>query len=121
MVGIAADPPPNLRNRRRSQRVELRIPLVLRTQLPDGRTLRVHVISLVANAHGGLLESPLMIQANHQIALVNPKTGQDAWCRVIREERSSTGTFNLAFEFREPQAKFWPMSFPPADWGTLTS
>src|SRR5271168_934615 len=98
---ITADPPTDASNRRRSQRVVLRMPLVLRTELADGRKLRVHAFTLVVNAHGGLLESPLMVEANQQIALVNPKTGKEARCRVIRSERSSADTVALAFEFHE--------------------
>jgi hypothetical protein len=118
---ITVDPPTNASNRRRSHRVMLRVPLFLRTELADGRKLRVHAFSLVVNAHGGLLESALMVQANHQIALVNPKTGEEVWCRVIRAERSSTNTVKVAFEFHEPTATFWPISFPPEDWGTIKS
>ncbi len=116
-IQTIVDPPPDLSNRRRSQRVVLQMPLLLRTELTDGRKVRVHAFTLVVNAHGGLLKSPLMLQANHKIALVNPQTGMEAWCRVIRSERSSADAVTLAFEFHEPSATFWPISFPPEDWG----
>ena len=121
MYRITVDPPTNASSRRRSQRVVLRVPLVLRTELADGRKLRVHAFSLVVNAHGGLLESPLMVEANHQIALVNPKTGKEAWCRVIRSECSSADTVSLAFEFHEPTATDFGLSaFHPKIGGRST-
>jgi hypothetical protein len=117
VIKIIVDSPPDLSNRRRSQRVVLQVPLLLRTELTDGRKVRVHAFTLVVNAHGGLLESPLMLPANHKIALVNPQTGMEAWCRVIRSERSSADTVTFAFEFHEPSATFWSISFRPEDWG----
>ena len=115
-IKIVVDPPSNLSNRRRSQRMVLQMPLLLRTELTDGRKVRVRASTLVVNAHGGLLKLPLMPEANHKIALVNPQTGIEAWCRVIRSVRSSADTATLAFEFHEPSATFWPISFPPEDW-----
>ena len=116
LIQTIVDPPPDLSNRRRSQRVVLQMLLLLRTELADGRKVRVRAFTLVVNAHGGLLKSPLMLPANHKIALVNPQTGKEAWCKVIRSERSSPDTVSLAFEFHEPSATFWPISFPPEDW-----
>lgn len=116
MIQTIVNPPPDLRNRRRSQRVVLQMPLLLRTELTDRGKVRVHAYTLIVNAHGGLLKSPLMLPANYKMSLVNRQTGKEAWCRVIRSERSSADTISLTFEFHEPSAIFWPVSFPPEDW-----
>jgi hypothetical protein len=52
------------RNRRRSERVVLRVPLQLSAKMPDGRHICIEAHSLVVNAHGGLLEVGLELLAD---------------------------------------------------------
>jgi hypothetical protein len=47
------------KNRRRSERVMLQLAVLVRANMPDRRCLQVQAFTLVVNAHGGLLESPL--------------------------------------------------------------
>jgi hypothetical protein len=109
----------NASNRRRSQRVVLQVPILVKTDMPDGKRGQVQGLTLVVNAHGGLLELPLTVVTNQKITLVNPQTGKEVGCRVARAERTSSELVAVAFEFDEPTAKFWPISFPPEDWGAV--
>ena len=113
--------PPEVTNRRRSQRVMLQIAVLIRAELPDGSPVQVQALTLVVNAHGGLLKSPLMLTVSQKIMLGNPQTGREVRCRVVRTERSSSEMVTTAFEFDEPTTRFWPISFPPEDWKEFAS
>ena len=107
----------NLQNRRRSQRVLLQVAVLVRTEMPGGKRLQIQAFTLVVNAHGGLLELPLRMTVDQQITLVNPQTGQEVGCRVVRVEGPSDASFTIAFEFDQRSPRFWPITFPPEDWG----
>jgi hypothetical protein len=49
--------------------------------------------------------------------LNNPQTGSEISCRVVRVEEAGMEFYNIAFEFDRPNPKFWPVTFPPVDWG----
>jgi hypothetical protein len=107
----------NLQNRRRSQRILLQVAVLVRTEMPGGKRLQIQAFTLVVNAHGGLLESPLRMTVDQQITLVNPQTRKEAGCRVVRVEGPSKELFTIAFEFDQRSPRFWPITFPPEDWG----
>jgi hypothetical protein len=104
------------KNRRRSQRIALQIAVLLKASLQDGRTVQVQAFTAAVNAHGGLLESPVKLTANQKILLFNPHFGKDVGCRVVRVEGSSSGLYELAFEFDCRSPQFWPIALPPEDW-----
>jgi len=54
---------------------------------------------------------------NQRITIINPQSRKDVGCTVVRIERPSSGLFQAAFEFDQRSAHFWPIAFPPDDWG----
>jgi hypothetical protein len=82
--------PLELGNRRRSQRVVLQIAVLIRTETGTGKRIEVPALTLVVNAHGGLLQSSLLSEANQRITIVNPKTSSEVRCRVVRVDPSSS-------------------------------
>lgn len=108
-------------NHRRSERVVLRIPILVRAMMSDGNRAQVQGFTLVVNAHGGLLQSTLSVTVNQRIALLHPQSDQQVACRVVRTEQISPQSINVAFEFDEPAPHFWPVSFPPEDWAGAAS
>lgn len=107
------------RNRRRSERVVLRVRLKLSARMPDGKRISIDVHSLVVNAHGGLLEVGMdMLKGQHMI-LSNPATEKVASGKVVRAEGPEDGRFSVAFEFEFPAPSFWPIRFPPPDWSSI--
>jgi hypothetical protein len=104
------------RNRRRSERVVLRVPLQLSARMPDGKRISIAVYSLVVNAHGGLLDVGTDMLRGQQVILSNPRNEQVASGKIVRAEGSGEGRFEVAFEFEFAAPSFWPVSFPPADW-----
>ncbi len=95
----------------------LQLAVLVRANMRDGRCVQVHAFTLVVNAHGGLMETPLELTANQKITIINPQSGKEVGCSVVRMEGPSSGLFQVAFEFDQRNAHFWPITFPPEDWG----
>jgi hypothetical protein len=107
-------PQPN--NRRRSERVVLDVPVVVRTETMEGKRVHEETHTLVVNAHGGLLTLKMEVVPGQPMLLVNPKNEKEQKCRVVRVENPPGGALAVAFEFDSPAPHFWPIVFPPADW-----
>jgi len=71
----------------------------------------------VVNAHGGLLRMQQHLHVGQSFLLSNPQTGSEMSCRVVRTEEDGLEFYRVAFEFDRPAPHFWPIVFPPADWG----
>ncbi len=110
--GTAAD----ARGRRRSERVVLRIPVTLSTTMQNGKRVRIEAMTLVVNAHGGLLDVGMRMFSGQRVVLGNAKTEKIEVCEVLRVEGSEEGRYSVAFKFAIPAPHFWPISFPPEDW-----
>jgi len=109
----------NARNRRRSERVVLKMPVVVRIQTSIGKDTDERAHTMVVNAHGGLLRLGVELTRGQTFKLVNPKTHAEEACRVVRVESRGAGDFAVAFEFCRPVPQFWPVVFPPADWESV--
>jgi hypothetical protein len=120
-AGNGVDDSTGTTGRRRSQRVMLRVPILVKTRIGKGTPSGAEGVTLVVNAHGGLLESTLPVADNEEIILAVPYTGKEVGCRVVRSEVTSSGLVRFAFEFGERTCKFWPISFPPEDWEEVGS
>jgi hypothetical protein len=107
------------RNRRRSERVVLRVPLQLSAKLPDGKRISIEAHTLIVNVHGGLLDVGIEMVRGQQMILNNSRMAKVASGKVLRVEKSEEGRFSVAFEFDIPTPCFWPVSFPPADWSSI--
>jgi len=108
---------PNPADRRRSERVMLQVPVVVRVVARDGKTEEEETQTSVVNAHGGLLKLHMEIKAGQPILLINVRSKMEQSCRVVRVETSLGGHSAVAFEFDQPAPHFWPITFPPEDWG----
>jgi len=109
------------RNRRRSERVALRVPLQLSAKTPEGKRINIDAQSLVVNAHGGLLDVGMELLRGQPIILNNPRTDKAATGKILRVEKTEEGRFFVAFEFEFPAPSFWPIVFPPSDWTSSTA
>lgn len=103
-------------NRRRSERVMLRMSIIVETESAQRERQREQTHTLVVNAHGGLLKLEMEVLAGQPMLLISPKSGMQAPAHVVRIENPPGGYTAVAFEFDEPMPKFWPISFPPSDW-----
>ena len=107
-------------NRRRSERVLLRMTVLVVAENEERREVREETQTQVVNAHGGLLRLKMHLHVGQSFLLNNPKSGQEMSCRVVRTEDAGMEFYNVAFEFDRPAGNFWPIVFPPADWAEST-
>ena len=107
----------NPANRRRSERVMLQIPVIVQVKTRDGKDVREDTQTVVVNAHGGLLKLKMEVKTGQPILLINERAKVQQGCHVVRVETSEAGNSAVAFEFDQPTPQFWPIVFPPADWG----
>jgi len=107
----------NYHNCRRSQRVLLRLAVLIRTEASERAGIQSLAFTQVVNAYGGLLDASLRMTAGQRIILVNPQSGEEASCRIVRVDKLVEGCFPTTFEFDTRSPSFWPISFPPVDWG----
>ena len=77
-------PPTELRpdNRRRSKRVKVRIPVVVRFQIGKKHSISENTHTLIVNDHGALILLAASVKINQIIRLENLASGEELLCRV---------------------------------------
>ena len=103
-------------NRRRSERVILRVAVVVLAEDEERKQLQEKAETQVVNAHGGLLKMRSQLHVGQSFLLNNPQNNMEISCRVVRVEEQGMEFYHIAFEFDRPAPNFWPIVFPPADW-----
>lgn len=109
--------PQTQQNRRRSERVMLRMSVMVLAENEERQQIQEEAKTQVVNAHGGLMRMRSHLHVGQSFLLNNPQNGHEISCRVVRIEESGMEFYNIAFEFDRPDPKFWPVTFPPVDWG----
>src|SRR6266851_2501982 len=108
--------PSDPKNRRRSEREILQMRVTVIAEDVERKPRQEEALTLIVNAHGGLLKMKMDVQLGQPMLLVNPQNILEQSCRVVRVDDTSPDFFSVAFEFNAPNPKFWPVVFPPADW-----
>ena len=103
-------------NRRRSERVLLRMTVLLTAEDEERRQIHERAETQVVNAHGGLLRMKRHLHMGQSFLLNNPRNRKEISCRVVGTEDEGMEFYKIAFEFDRPAPNFWPIVFPPADW-----
>ena len=103
-------------NRRRSERVMLRMKLLVNAQNIHRQQQQEEALTQVVNAHGGLMRMKMELHVGQSIVLINPQNKVEQGCRVVRIDDTADEDFAVAFEFDRPNPRFWPVVFPPEDW-----
>ena len=103
-------------NNRRSQRVILSLPVVMRAPL-EGEDYSVEQSrTLVVNAHGALIAMALKVKPGQKLTLENVSSGKEQSCQVVHVGERKSDKAEVGVEFVEPAPRFWNIDFPPADW-----
>ena len=102
-------------NRRRSQRVLLRIPISVEFSGPDKQSIVEATHTLVVSAHGGLLYLKAKISIGQLVTVKNPDTKDEQFCRVVYVN-TQLDNAEVGIEFMKPAPTFWRVTFPPSDW-----
>lgn len=113
--------PASPHNRRRSERVMLQVAVTVLAETAEHKPIREETQTLVVNAHGGLLKLKTELYTGQPLTLLNTRSGKQEKGHVVRIEQPSPDFFAIAFEFDSPAPNFWPVVFPPEDWGVKPS
>jgi|SRR5580700_11926876 hypothetical protein len=102
--------------KRRSARVLLSVPVIVKGTLADGKTFEEEARTLVVNAHGALLSLNSPLRAGQALVLTHKLTRGDIECRVVYVGNPQAGKAQVGIEFVKSAAGFWQIDFPPEDW-----
>ena len=99
-------------DRRRSQRVMVRVPVTLLVKAA-GQDLRISAHTVEVNIHGAMVMSPRSFDAETQMELENGRTNETVVCRVTRAPRESSEGFLIPLEFIYAIIQLLADHFPP--------
>jgi hypothetical protein len=102
---------------RRSQRVVVRVRIIVRRQGDGDGLMSEATHSLVVNAHGALIALAMSVQPGEKLVVKNWNSAEEQECRVVH--LSEEGKNEVAIEFTKPVPRFWHIDFPPSDWKPL--
>jgi hypothetical protein len=104
----------NSLERRRSHRVYITMPVIIRGKnggLPFSE--ETHTASV--NAHGCMVRLEEKVARGQEVAILNPKTVEELPCTVTFVGQKDSGKTEVGLEFIEPSPLFWRMTFPSED------
>lgn len=101
--------------RRRSQRVIIRVPVTLVASEKD-QAFKVEAHTVAVNIHGAMVVCKRTFDAETKLEIVNDRTGERVLARVTRTPRESAEGFLIPIEFLQASSNFWQITFPPANW-----
>jgi PilZ domain-containing protein len=101
---------PTAEERRRAQRVLLRIPVLVHLK---GREKPIDGTTHTVSATGGMIILREGLEAGTKFILENPKTQQKVEVNVVRPSQLNQEGSLVPVEFLSPAPKFWNIFFPP--------
>ena len=101
---------------RRSERIELNVPVVIHRPLREGPQFSERTRTLNVSAHGALMTLAGLVAVRQKLLLQNIDSGEQQECRVISVEMNPVGPTKVAVEFTRPAPSFWQIAYPPSDW-----
>ena len=102
-------------DRRRSQRVMMRVSVVLRYSL-NGKEMSLRAHTVAVNVHGAMICAGESIPTGTLLDLEHKMTRERIAGRVTRQAKHSPDGYLIPVEFVSPSNNFWRISFPPSDW-----
>jgi PilZ domain len=103
-------------NRRRSQRVLVKIPVRVSGQVGVGSQFEEETYTLAISVHGALIVVAAPMYRGQRFTLSNPQTKAALECVVVHIDRFPGEQIHVGVEFMLPNPTFWRVAFPPKDW-----
>jgi hypothetical protein len=103
-------------NRRRSQRVLMKVPVRVSVQAGATPLTEEETHTLAVSAHGALLAVSAPLYRGQRLTLSNPQTKDSLECVVAHIDRFPNEQVKVGVEFLLPNPTFWHVAFPPKDW-----
>ncbi len=94
-------------DRRRSERIELRVPVLIYGHPPGGDPFYEEATTLQVSAHGGLLILPPGVKVGQKLLLTNKHTQEEQECHVVRFDPPYREKLVAGIEFTQPVPDFW--------------
>jgi hypothetical protein len=101
---------------RRSQRITLDVPLVVKGHGEGKKAFREQTFTLSASAHGVLLTLRATVTVGQKLVLLNQKNWDECEGLVAYVGVPHAGLSRVGIEFTTPTPHFWSLHAPPADW-----
>ena len=102
--------PPTAEERRRAQRVLLRISVVIHINGKEPLKGYTHTVS----ASGAMVIIPEALTEGTTVIIENPKTQAQVGAKVVRPPQMTGEGCLVPLEFSTPSPTFWNVFFPPA-------
>ncbi len=100
------------KERRRTLRVALSVPLTVRGKKDTGEKFCAQTHSQSVNRHGALFQMEEIVLVGQTLILMNEHTTQSMECRVVSIHRARDSKQYIGVEFISPETNFWHMQFP---------
>jgi hypothetical protein len=110
-ASVVTSRPPTAEERRRAQRVLLRMTVSVRL---EGKVEPVRGVTHTVSENGGLIVLPDPLTVGTKITVENPKTQKSVEARVARPPQISGEGSLIPVEFCTPAPGFWGIVFPPS-------
>jgi hypothetical protein len=101
---------------RRSQRVMLKVSVVVLAHDTDNKLISEETRTVTVNAHGAMILLTAKVSVGQLLTLRNSRSGDDVLCRVAYVNPHLGEKKEVGVDFMKPCPRFWRISFPPADW-----
>src|SRR6266404_6490492 len=116
MAGI----PPKSRGdsdvQRRSQRVMLKVSVVVLAHGADNKRVSEETRTVTVNAHGAMILLGMKVSIGQILMLRHSGTGEEVSCRVVYLSPHQSEKREVGVDFMKACPGFWRISFPPPDW-----
>jgi hypothetical protein len=101
---------PTAEERRRAQRVMLRMPVNVHV---NGKPA-MHGFTHTVSQNGAMVIVPEPLAEGAKVSLENPKTQKTVDARVVRPPQITSDGCLIPVEFLTPSPQFWNVFFPPS-------
>ena len=104
------------RNRRRTQRVLMRIRVRVASQGSPASRFDEETYTLAINVHGASIPLSKPVSKGQRLEILNVVTGDKAECIVAHLGQRQGDHIEVGVEFILANPRFWRVAFPPTDW-----
>lgn len=103
-------------NRRRSQRVLMKLPVRISGQGSGALFFEEDTHTLAVSVHGALIVVAAPVYRGQRFTLSNVQTKASLECVVAHVDKIPGEQTRVGVEFMMPNQTFWRVAFPPKDW-----
>lgn len=100
------------KERRRTQRVALTVPLVINGQNEDGEKFSIRAKTNSVSQHGAQVETEHPLVVGQVLLLINENSARKVEAHVASIQRKRDGKTFVGVEFLSSEINFWNMTFP---------